>query len=168
MSLTQPDQPVRSVPVDPDSLPLHEDPTWRLIRLLGYAGLLPFVFLAMCLWLVGPDLHPYIALAMQGYGAVIVSFLGGIHWGAGFPQSLTTRRAPGLPFIWGVMPSLLAWVGLMMPAFAGLPWLGFVLIVCYALDRRTWPAVGLAPWLPMRLQLTTVASLSCFFAAGAT
>jgi hypothetical protein len=58
--------------------PITEDPTWRLIRRLGYAGLIPFVFLTLCLWLVGPELHPYVALAMQGYGAVIVSFLGGI------------------------------------------------------------------------------------------
>jgi hypothetical protein len=49
-----------------------------------------------------------------------------------------------------------------------LPLLGFVLIGCYVMDRRTWPAAGLAPWLPMRLQLTIVASLSCFWAAGAT
>lgn len=146
----------------------YEDPTWRLIRLLGYGGLLPFVFLALCLWLVGPDLHPHVALALQAYGAVIVSFLGGIHWGVGFLQALCTRHAPGFPFIWGVVPSLLAWIGVMMPASAGLVWLGFVLIACYAVDRRTWPAVGLAPWLPMRLQLTTVASLSCFLAAGAT
>ena len=48
------------------------------------------------------------------------------------------------------------------------PLLGFVLIGCYVMDRRTWPAAGLAPWLPMRLQLTIVASLSCFLAAGAT
>ena len=53
-------------------------------------------------------------------------------------------------------------------AFAGLPLLGFVLIGCYVMDRRTWPAAGLAPWLPMRLQLTIVASMSCFLAAGAT
>jgi RimJ/RimL family protein N-acetyltransferase len=46
--------------------------------------------------------------------------------------------------------------------------MGFVLIGCYGVDRRTWPAAGLAPWLPMRWQLTTVASLSCFLAAGAT
>ena len=53
--------------------PHAEDPTWHLIRRLGYAGLIPFVFFALCLWLVGPDLHPYVALSMQGYGAVIVS-----------------------------------------------------------------------------------------------
>ena len=145
-----------------------EDSTWRLIRHLGYAGLIPFVFLAMSLWLVGPDLHPYVALSMQGYGAVIVSFLGGIHWGVGFRNAITMHNAPRVSFVWGVIPSLLAWVGVMMPAFAGLPLLGFVLIGCNLVDRKTWPAVGLAPWLTMRLQLTAVASLSCFVAAGAT
>ena len=69
---------------------MTEDPTWQLIRRLGYAGLIPFVFLALCLWLVGPELHPYVALSMQGYGAVIVSFLGGIHWGVGFRNALIT------------------------------------------------------------------------------
>jgi hypothetical protein len=66
------------------------------------------------------------------------------------------------------MPSLLAWVAVMMPAFAGLPLLGVVLIGCYLMDRRTWPAAGLGQWLTLRLHLTFVASLSCFFAAGAT
>ena len=145
-----------------------EDPTWVLIRRLGYAGLLPFVFLAMGLWLVGADLHPSVALAMQAYGAVIVSFLGGIHWGVGFRNALIAPAAPRVHFIWGVVPSLLAWVAVMMPAHAGLPLLGGVLIGCYVVDSRTWPAAGLAPWLPMRLQLTLIASLSCFWAAGAT
>jgi len=105
---------------------------------------------------------------MQAYGGVIVSFLGGIHWGVGFRNAITTPQAPPVHFTWGVMPSILAWIGVMMPAFAGLPLLGFVLIGCYLVDRRTWPAAGLAPWLPMRLQLTLVSSLSCFLAAGAT
>ncbi|MFM7001541.1 MAG: DUF3429 domain-containing protein, partial [Limnohabitans sp.] len=82
-----------------------EDPTWRLIRSLGFAGLIPFVFLALCLWLVGPELHPYVALSMQGYGAVIVSFLGGIHWGVGFRNALTEPNAPAIHFTWGVVPS---------------------------------------------------------------
>ena len=145
-----------------------EDPTWVLIRRLGYAGLIPFVFLALCLWVAGEELHPYVALSMQAYGGVIVSFLGGIHWGVGFRNAITQPKAPPLHFSWGVMPSILAWIGVMMPAFAGLPLLGFVLIGCYLVDRKTWPDAGLAPWLPMRLHLTFVSSLSCFLAAGAT
>ena len=46
--------------------------------------------------------------------------------------------------------------------------LGAVLIACYVMDRRTWPAAGLGQWLTLRLHLTIVSSLSCFFAAGAT
>jgi hypothetical protein len=99
---------------------------------------------------------------------VIVSFLGGIHWGIGFRNAITMHNAPPVHFVWGVIPSLLAWVGVMMPAFAGLPLLGAVLIACYVMDRRTWPAAGLGQWLTLRLHLTIVSSLSCFFAAGAT
>ena len=145
-----------------------EDSTWVLIRRLGYAGLIPFMFLALCLWVVGEDLHPYVALSMQAWGAVIVSFLGGIHWGVGFHNALTQANAPRLHLVWGIVPTLLAWVAVMMPAFAGLPLLGFVLIGCYLVDRQTWPDAGLAPWLPMRWRLTVVSSLSCFLAAGAT
>ncbi|MBM3387248.1 MAG: DUF3429 domain-containing protein [Betaproteobacteria bacterium] len=150
-------------------MPQHaEDRTWALIRRLSLAGLIPFVFLALCLWVVGEDLHPYVALSMQAYGGVIVSFLGGIHWGVGLRNAITQPNAPPLHFSWGVLPPILAWIGVMMPAFAGLPLLGFVLIGCYLVDRKSWPAAGLAPWLPMRLQLTIVSSLSCFLAAGAT
>ena len=145
-----------------------EDTPWLLIRRLGYAGLTPFVLLAFLLWVVDADLHPFIALSMAGYGAVIVSFLGGIHWGIGFRNAITMHNAPPVHCVWGVIPSLLAWVGVMMPAFAGLPLLGAVLIACYVMDRRTWPAAGLGQWLNLRLHLTIVASLSCFFAAGAT
>jgi len=62
---------------------VHHDPTRALIDGLGYAGLAPFVGLALLLWLVSPDLHPFVALALAAYGAAIVSFLGGIHWGIG-------------------------------------------------------------------------------------
>ena len=126
------------------------------------------MILAFLLWLVDAELHPFIALSMAGYGAVIVSFLGGIHWGIGFRNAITMHNAPPVHFVWGVMPSLLAWVAVMMPAFAGLPLLSTVLIACYIMDRRTWAAAGLGQWLTLPLQLTVVSSLSCFFAAGAT
>jgi hypothetical protein len=145
-----------------------EDTTWRLISRLSYAGMAPFVLLAFLLWLVDADLHPFIALAMAGYGAVIVSFLGGIHWGIGFRNAITSHNAPPVHFVWGVIAPLLAWVAIMMPPFAGLPLLGAVLIACYFMDRRTWPAAGLGVWMTLRLQLTAVSALSCFFAAGAT
>jgi len=146
----------------------HADQTRKKVKLLAYAGLTPFVGLAVLLWLVDPDLHPFVALAMTGYGASIVSFLGGIHWGIGFRNVSRMHNAPLFNFGWGVVPSLLAWIAITMPAFAGLPLLAAILFLCYAVDRKTYPEVGLEEWLPMRWHLTWVAALSCLMGAAAT
>ena len=134
------------------------------ITRLGYAGLAPFVLLAALMWLVDTELLPFVSIALGGYAATIVSFLGGVHWGIGFMKGEATPR---FHFIWGVLPALIAWLALMMPAYAALPLLGLVLVACYAVDRRTYPSAGLAQWLPMRLRLSVVATLSCVLGAAA-
>ena len=138
-------------------------PAHQTITRLGYAGLVPFVLLAALMWLIDRELLPFVAIALGGYAAAIASFLGGVHWGIGFMKG---DIAPRFHFIWGVVPSLIAWLALMMPAYAALPLLGLVLVACYGVDRHTYPAVGLASWLPMRLRLTLVATLSCLLGAA--
>ena len=131
---------------------------------LGYAGLLPFVAGAALQWMVREEVRPHVEHALSVYGAVIVSFLGGIHWGVALGH-----RAPAAGLlVWGVTPSLLAWWGAMMPPSAGLALLGGALVVCYLVDRRVYPAHGMRAWLTLRFRLTVVASLCCFLgAAGA-
>lgn len=129
---------------------------------LGYAGLLPFVIGAALVWLVHPQVQPYATLLLAGYGAVIVSFLGGIHWGLGFRQAVPSPQ----PFVWGVVPSLVAWVAVVMPPYAGLVVLGSMLVVCYLVDRHAYPRHGLAAWLTLRFRLTAVAALACFLGAA--
>ena len=129
---------------------------------LGYAGLLPFVLGAALLWFVRPDAHPYVAAALSGYAAVIVSFLGGIHWGLGF----RARPADPSRFVWGVVPSLVAWLAVVMPPYAGLVVHGVMLVVCYLVDRRIYLVHASAAWLTLRFRLTVVASLSCFIGAA--
>lgn len=135
-----------------------------IITRLGYAGLAPFVLLTALMWLVDRELLPFVSIALGGYAATIVSFLGGVHWGIGFMKG---DAAPRFHFIWGVIPALIAWLALMMPAYAALPLLGLVLVACYVVDSKTYPAAGLASWLPMRLRLTVVATLSCVVSAAA-
>jgi Protein of unknown function (DUF3429) len=129
---------------------------------LAYAGLLPFVLGAALLWLVRPEAHPYVAGALSGYAAVVISFLGGIHWGFGFAQPRPAARL----FAWGVVPSLVAWVAVVLPPYAGLVVQGVMLIVCYLVDRRVYPLQGAAHWLTLRFRLSAVASLSCFVGAA--
>ena len=136
-----------------------------LVERLGNAGLIPFVGLAGLMWLVSGDVHAFVAMALSAYAATIAAFLGGIHWGMGLPLDAPARR---FHLVWGVVPSLVASVALLMPAFAGLPLLALLLVVCYGVDRRTWAQWGWSAWLPLRARLTAVAVLSCLLGASAT
>lgn len=131
---------------------------------LGYAGLIPFVLGALLVWLVREDAHPYVVEGLSAYAAMVLSFLGAIHWGLGMRQNVPSPT----PFIWGVVPALLAWIGVIMPAYAGLVVHGVMLLVCYAVDRRTYPALGASAWLTLRFRLSVGAALACFIAAKGT
>ena len=135
-----------------------------LAQRLGYAGLIPFVLLASLLWIVETDLRPWLTIALTSYAALIATFLGGIHWGIAAQQTFGQRS---FHLIWGITPSLIAWLALIMPAYAGLPLIAVLLVACYVVDRKSYPAAGWSAWLPMRLQLTAVAVLSCLIGAGA-
>ena len=136
-----------------------------LVERLGNAGLIPFVGLAGLMWLVSGDVHAFVAMALSAYAATIAAFLGGIHWGMGLPLDAAARR---FHLVWGVIPSLVAWVALLMPAYAGLPVLALLLLACYGVDRRSWAQWGWADWLPLRARLTAVSVLSCLLGASAT
>lgn len=131
---------------------------------LGYAGLIPFILGAALVWLVREDAHPYVTDGLSRYAAVVISFLGAIHWGLGFRQTVPSPT----PFIWGVAPALLAWIASTMPAYAGLVIEGALLIVCYLVDRRLYPSLGASAWLTLRFRLSAVAALCCFIAAQGT
>jgi hypothetical protein len=124
---------------------------------LGYAGLLPFVGLALASYLVVPEQQTELLSALRGYGATILSFLGAIHWGLTLRDATPSTRL----LLWGVLPSLLAWVALLLPMASGLWLLAAGLWACWAVDRQLYPRLGLSGWLPMRLVLTVLASLSC-------
>jgi len=143
----------------PNAAPLA--PTALAVR-LGHAGLLPFVAGAVLVWLVRDDVQAYAALALSAYAALILSFLGGMHWGLAMRQPQPAASA----LVWGVVPSLVAWPAAVMPPDAGLVIHGLMFIVCYAVDRRLYPAHGVAAWLTLRFRLSVVAALACFLGAA--
>ena len=139
----------------------HDPPLWALR--LGYAGLAPFVIGALLVWLVDTALTPFVMLGLAAYAAVIASFLGGIYWGLAMRSDAATQR---FAFGWGVVPSLVSAVAVIMPPWAGLVVLGALLIACYWVDRKHYGHYGLRPWLTLRFRLTVVASLCCFLGAS--
>ena len=146
---------------------------------LGYGGLLPFVALAAGCF-TGAE---YGALCRAGlilYGAVILSFVGALHWAFAMtlPDLHAVKRAEC--FVWSVVPALLAWLAATLMAVsartsmvnvlhgtaiaATLVIVGFV--ANYAQDVRLTRVAALPVWyLPLRLRLTAVACI-CVAVAG--
>ena len=140
--------------------PIREKPSDNAVmtaRLLGFGGLLPFVILAAAIVM---GLHTPLASAhdwLIGYGAVILSFVGALHWGA----QLSSQQPSAGRFVWSVVPALIAWLALMLPAKAGAFCLIAGLISCWACDMRVirkkeWPSFMGA----LRTILTAIACLS--------
>jgi len=97
--------------------------------LLGLAGLLPFA--GCSLGALNPDveLAARSLLALVAYGAVILAFLGGVHWGFALDGSGTpTVRVQRLRFGLGVVPSLVGWAALMV-AVLGWPLLAAGMLI---------------------------------------
>ena len=82
---------------------------------LGLAGLIPFVATSIGP-LAGAIPAEWARIALLAYGAVILSFLGGIHWGLAIAAGRAGMRELGI----GVAPSLLGWAGLLIGGNWGL------------------------------------------------
>ena len=129
-------------------------------RALGYAGLLPFIACAAACWLTQGETKVFAQQALLAYGAVIVSFLGAVHWGI----ALALRNAAPLPYVWSNAPALLAWLALLLPFTAGVVLLALLLVVCWIVDRQTLRAqVFGESYLQLRMQLT-LGALVCVVA----
>lgn len=105
---------------------------------LGLAGLVPFVGLGIAALSTGDETaaQRYL-LALVAYGAVVLAFLGGVHWGfvlhpSALPEGMTPdERRDATRLGLGVLPSLLGFAALLTPELS-VPEVGLaVLIVGY-------------------------------------
>ncbi len=125
-------------------------------KTLGYAGLIPFVIFSIGSWTT----LPYIADSTQiliSYAAIILSFMGAIHWGVTI-SNVETNHDKNL--VVSVMPALAAWLALLLPVIFALIilFVGFILLIAYELAVAKSQA--LPNWyISMRIRLTFVVTL---------
>ena len=105
------------------------------IRSMTYLGTIPLMGMAVLMWLVHHEVHGFVAVAMTSYAGIVVSFLGGVHWGIGLRSGV---KAPKLHFIWGAFAAFAGWFGVLMHPAAGMPFLALMFVICYVVDDRTW------------------------------
>ncbi|HIC81965.1 MAG TPA: DUF3429 domain-containing protein [Kiloniellaceae bacterium] len=138
----------------------------RPALVLGFAGLIPFLASALGVWTAGYP-RSLIALDIQlAYGAVILSFMGAVHWGlamAGGAGAMSFHRLG-----WSVVPALAGWLALLLnPAY------GVILMVIgfagvYFGDLRSIAADNTPAWykaLRKPLTIIVIASLASSYGA---
>lgn len=144
----------------------------RLARTLGYAGLIPFLYLAFGLVESAQSRNSagaWLIIFFVAYGAVILSFVGALHW-----TFCLQRDELGAGWlVWSVVPSLIGWAALCGAAVMNDPLrqqklialmliTGFVaqLIADFRMRHILTPAVWPEWLMRLRVQLTAVACAS--------
>ena len=154
----------------------------KSVTWLGYGGLLPFIALALGCF-AGGEYGALGRVALIVYGAVILSFVGALHWAFAMTVANLSAAKRTECFVWSVVPALLAWPAALMmvvssresamSAFYGGNVAATMLIVGfvanYVQDIRLTRVATLQTWyLPLRLRLTAVACFCLALAGFAT
>lgn len=134
-------------------------PASRVAIALGLWGLVPFIVPAVCLWLVAPAWQDAFARALVAYAAVILSFLGGIHWGAAVEGEDDPQKIAR--YTYAICPSLLAVVAILCPPDSALFLLFLGLMAAFFVDRRVY--ANIKWFVVLRAILTAIASV-CLYA----
>lgn len=128
--------------------------------ILGFAGLIPFAAAALSQWLELPAFTPQMGLATgTAYGAVILSFLGGIRWGTAMKTFGNERL--DLELSGSVLVALAGWLSLALQPVTGL-----CLLIAGLLLQALWDVISvernhLPRWYgKFRMLLTAGAVLS--------
>jgi hypothetical protein len=132
----------------------------RSVAWLGYGGLIPFLALTPASLL---DHHHGMVWsdALYAYGAIILSFIGALHWGLAMSRPELSERQRSAWFAWSIVPALIAWPAVLLSPPLAAPLLVFGFIAHYQQDRRLARRTKLPGWyLPLRLRLSCVAVIS--------
>ncbi|MEY3264127.1 MAG: hypothetical protein RL717_1604 [Pseudomonadota bacterium] len=131
----------------------------RLSHLLGFAGLIPFFLMMAGTWLADPSWLNDFVRGQLAYAIVILSFLGGVHWGAAMMCSELSMADTKLALLWGVTPSLIAWSATLFGGF-GFAVLMAGFIAALQVDKQLFARYGMPPWLMgLRWRLTVAVVL---------
>ena len=82
---------------------------------LGILGAVPFVFLATLVIFTDAPIRSFAYSLLATYGAIILSFLGGVHWGFAMADNnaMSEKKSTFLRLGTSVVPSIVGWCALL-------------------------------------------------------
>lgn len=144
--------------------------TLRVIRMLGYGGLLPFV--ALTVLVHSAKTHALQRFAQEGlalYAVTILSFVGAVSWGVALADSALNDDQRQRLLYFSVLPSLLAWLAWFLPdGRSQLLALATLTLIIFIIDRRHGLSLGWpCHWVKLRLHLSLTVAFLLLVAAFA-
>ena len=153
------------------SIPKDQKTLKQWANILGYSGTIPFISLAVILLLDASSTTPaafglaasaLAASALHLYGAIILSFLGGLHWGR-IACNPDIKPSDKWFLIYSVLPSLIGWSSYLLADIwqdtALMLIAGF--IISYVIDIRFIKLGAWQSWMkPLRTNLTLIVCFS--------
>ncbi len=140
--------------------------------LLAFGLLIPFWALAALAWLATPAWSAHALDALTAYAAVMLGFLGAIHWGVVLATTPAERALlvgdARHRLAWGALLVLAAWVAAMLPfTVLSLSLLFLLLVVSWQIDRHWldnlpvgWSYQRLRQWFTLLAALALLAAIA--------
>lgn len=115
---------------------------------LGGLGIIPFAGLSLATPFAADGLQVKLLFALMAYGAIILSFLGGIHWGLAIGAAPQTDNTLLRRIALSIVPSLVAWAALLAPSSIGFLVLAAVFVAMLLVDIRASRLHEAPAWYP--------------------
>ena len=124
-----------------------------LPRILGISGLIPFVTLLVALLMAPANSRDQAGAALITYGAVILSFLGGIGWG----NAMRSNSDQVMLYVLSLAPFFASWIALLLPPRDGI-WLLIAAFAVAFVNDSVGRRLGVTPewFFNLRKILTAV------------
>ena len=132
---------------------------------LGVGGTLPFVALTAIIGLGPESWYGYWLVALSYYGAVILTFVGALHWAYTLKRDAPFDEA-WLQYGFSVAQAVIAWLSLLFPVWTALRMQAAALLLCFIFDIAMGRIDPMPGWfMRLRAGLTAVAATSLILAS---
>ena len=138
-------------------------------NILGYLGLIPFLASSALTWFT--QFHAFAVKSLSIYAAVILTFIGGVHWGIAMQidqNKIQPKNNIRNQFIFSVIPSLIAWMTIVFFN----PHALIILALCFGLfwfiEKSNYQEYLPSWYTQLRPHLTLIAFLSIIIGWMAT
>ncbi|MEM7027758.1 MAG: DUF3429 domain-containing protein [Pseudomonadota bacterium] len=135
----------------------------KSVKYLGYGGLAPFLLALAGIIFSDVKLQDFYVHAFTAYSAVILSFIGAVHWGFILKNETVPNKQTLLSI--SVIPALIGWLALLFSPVASLFIFALAFPAVFLYERFSSVSILLPEWyMLLRIQLTLAVTIMQFAA----